>query len=83
MEVVNLSFEEADQLKNPERLKAFISRYGLTYTVLLAGETEQLNEKVTQAVNLNCWAYFFLSRAGWASAGDSCGVCRTCESACP
>ncbi len=65
LEVVDLSFEEADQLKNPERLKAFISRYGLTYTVLLAGETEQLNEKVTQAVNLNCWpTSFFLGRDG-------------------
>jgi peroxiredoxin len=65
LEIVNLSFEEADQLKNPERLKAFISRYGLTYTVLLAGEIEQLNEKVSQAVNLNCWpTSFFLGRDG-------------------
>ncbi|MGD0442853.1 MAG: TlpA disulfide reductase family protein [Edaphobacter sp.] len=65
LEVVNLSFEEADQLKNPERLKAFISRYGLTYTVLLAGETEQLQEKVSQAANLNCWpTSFFLGRDG-------------------
>jgi peroxiredoxin len=65
LEVVELSFEEADQLKDPERLKAFISRYGLTYTVLLAGETEQLNEKVPQAVNLNCWpTSFFLGRDG-------------------
>jgi peroxiredoxin len=65
LEVVDLSFEEADQLKNPERLKAFISRYSLTYTVLLAGETEQLNEKVSQAVNLNCWpTSFFVGRDG-------------------
>ena len=65
LEIVNLSFEEADQLKDPTRLRAFISRYGLTYTVLLAGETEQLNEKIPQAVNLNCWpTSFFLGRDG-------------------
>ncbi len=65
LEIVDLSFEEADQLKDPARLRAFIARYGLTYTVLVAGETEQLNEKVPQAVNLNCWpTSFFLGRDG-------------------
>ena len=29
LEIVNLSFEEADQLKDPARLRAFIARYGL------------------------------------------------------
>ncbi|NYF90123.1 TlpA disulfide reductase family protein [Tunturiibacter empetritectus] len=65
LEVVNLSFEEADQLKEPTRLHAFIEKYGLTYTVLVAGETEQLNEKIPQGVNLNCWpTSFFLGRDG-------------------
>jgi peroxiredoxin len=65
LEIVNLSFEEADQLKDPVRLRAFIARYGLTYTVLVAGETEQLNEKIPQGVNLNCWpTSFFLGRDG-------------------
>ena len=65
LEIVNLSFEEADQLKDPARLRAFIAKYGLTYTVLVAGETEQLNEKIPQAVNLNCWpTSFFLGRDG-------------------
>jgi peroxiredoxin len=65
LEIVNLSFEEGDQLKDPARLRAFIARYGVTYTVLLAGDTEQLNEKVPQAVNLNCWpTSFFLGRDG-------------------
>jgi peroxiredoxin len=65
LEIVDLSFEEADQLKDPARLRAFIARYGLTYTVLVAGETEQLNEKVPQAVNLNCWpTSFFVGRDG-------------------
>jgi thiol-disulfide isomerase/thioredoxin len=52
LEIVNLSFEEGDQLKDPARLRAFIARYGLTYTVLVAGDTEQLNEKIPQGVNL-------------------------------
>lgn len=65
LEIVNLSFEEADQLKDPQRLRAFIARYGLTYTVLVAGETEQLSEKIPQGVNLNCWpTSFFLGRDG-------------------
>jgi peroxiredoxin len=65
LEIVDLSFEEADQLKDPSRLRAFIARYGLTYTVLVAGETEQLNEKIPQAVNLNCWpTSFFIGRDG-------------------
>ena len=65
LEIVNLSFEEGDQLKDPERLRAFIARYGLTYTVLVAGDTEQLQERIPQAVNLNCWpTSFFLGRDG-------------------
>ena len=65
LEIVNLSFEEGDQLKDPTRLRAFIAKYGLTYTVLVAGDTDQLNEKVPQAVNLNCWpTSFFLGRNG-------------------
>jgi peroxiredoxin len=65
LEIVNLSFEDDDQLKDPSRLRAFIAKYGLTYTVLVAGDTDQLNEKIPQAVNLNCWpTSFFLGRDG-------------------
>jgi peroxiredoxin len=65
LEIVSLSFEEGEQLKDPARLRAFMARYGLTYTVLVAGDTEQLNEKIPQAVNLNCWpTSFFLGRDG-------------------
>jgi peroxiredoxin len=65
LEIVNLSFEEEDGVKNPERLRAFIAKYGLTYTILLAGDTDQLNEKVPQAENLNSWpTSFFLGRDG-------------------
>jgi peroxiredoxin len=61
LEIVNLSFEEdEDQLKDPVRLRAFIARYHLEYTVLLAGTTEQLNEKVPQAEHLNSWPTSFI-----------------------
>ena len=55
LEVVALDFEEADQLKDLSRLRAFIEHYGVEYPVLVAGEPSQLNEKITQVVNLNAW----------------------------
>lgn len=65
LEVVNLSFEEEDQLQNPARLRAFIQRYGITYPVLIAGTPDQLTEKITQADHLNCWpTSFILGRDG-------------------
>lgn len=65
LEIVDISFEEEDQLKNPERLKAFIARYKIPYTVLLGGTTDQLNEKLPQGKNLNCWpTSFFVGRDG-------------------
>jgi thiol-disulfide isomerase/thioredoxin len=65
LEIVALSFEEAEQLKNPIRLRAFIGQYGIEYTVLLAGEPSELNAKLPQAVNLNCWpTTFILGRDG-------------------
>ena len=65
LEIVTLSFEEADQLANPTRLKAFLTTYGIEYTVLLPGEPEQLNEKVPQAENLNAFpTTFVLGRDG-------------------
>ncbi len=65
LEIVALSFEEADQLKNPTRLKAFIKEYGIKYTVLLGGETDSAKEKLTQAVNWDAWpTTFFVGRDG-------------------
>jgi len=65
LEVVELSFEEEDQLANPERLRAFIQRYGITYPVLVAGTPDQLNEKLPQVDGLNCWpTTFFIGRDG-------------------
>ena len=59
-EIVTLSFEEADQLANPTRLRAFIETYGLEYTVLLPGVPDELEQKVPQAVNLNAFPTTFL-----------------------
>jgi thiol-disulfide isomerase/thioredoxin len=65
LEVVTLSFEEADQLKNPVRLRAFLATYGIGYTVLLAGEPGQLAERVPQAANLDAFpTTFILGRDG-------------------
>ena len=65
LRVVLLSFEEADQLKDPTRLRAFLQKYGITYTALLGGEPEQVRDRLPQAVNLNTWpATFFIGRDG-------------------
>jgi peroxiredoxin len=65
LEVVALSFEEAEQLKTLARLRAFIKQYGIDYTVLVPGEPGQLAEKLPQAQNLNSWpTTFFLGRDG-------------------
>jgi thiol-disulfide isomerase/thioredoxin len=65
LEIVALAFEEADQLKNPTRLRAFIDHFHLEYPVLLAGEPRQLSEKVPQAVNLSSFpTSIFVGRDG-------------------
>jgi len=65
LEIVALSFEEADQVANPTRLRAFIKQNGIKYTVLLGGETNSAKEKLTQAQNWNAWpTTFFVGRDG-------------------
>ena len=65
LEIVALSFEDEEQLANPTRLRAFIKKYDLPYTVLLAGVPDQLSEKLPQAVNLNAFpTTFMLGRDG-------------------
>jgi peroxiredoxin len=65
LEIVALSFEDEDQLTDPVNLRAFIRKYGIEYTVLLAGKTADLEAKVPQAVNLNAYpTSFFLGRDG-------------------
>jgi peroxiredoxin len=69
LEIIDLSFEEEDQLKNPTRLRAFRAEYGLDYPVLLAGEPSQLAEKLPQAQNLDTFpATFFIGRDGLVKA---------------
>jgi thiol-disulfide isomerase/thioredoxin len=65
LEIVELSFEEAEQLRNPTRLRTYLKEYGITFRVLLAGEIGQLAEKLPQAVNLDTFpATFFIGRDG-------------------
>lgn len=65
LEIVNLSFEEQDQLKDPQRLRAFITKYGIPYTVLVAGTPDDLHTVVPQGKNLNSWpTSFFIGRDG-------------------
>jgi thiol-disulfide isomerase/thioredoxin len=69
LEIVALDFEEPEQRKDPTRLQAFIKKYGIQYTYLLAGEPAELQAKIPQAVNLNSWpTTFFLGRDGKVSA---------------
>jgi thiol-disulfide isomerase/thioredoxin len=60
LEIVTLSFEEGDQLKNPVRLRAFIKTYGVDWTVLIPGMPDQLNEKVPQGQNLDAFPTTFI-----------------------
>lgn len=65
LEIVALSFEEAEQLEDPARLRAFVKQYGIEYTVLIPGEPADVAAKLPQAVNLNSWpTTFFLGRDG-------------------
>ena len=82
LEIVNLDFERGDPDTDTPRFKAFIAHYGILYTVLTAGTTDQLAEKIPQAVNLNCWpTSFFMGRdglvkethAGFAGPGNRAG----------
>jgi thiol-disulfide isomerase/thioredoxin len=69
LEIVELSFEEDPQLANPMRLRTMIQKFGITYTVLLAGTPDQLGEKFPGVVNLNCWpTAFFIGRDGLVKA---------------
>lgn len=65
LEIVALGFEEADQLRQPNRVRAFLKQYGITWPFLLAGTPEEAPQKIPQAVNLNTFpATFVLGRDG-------------------
>jgi thiol-disulfide isomerase/thioredoxin len=69
LEIVALDFEEPEQRKDPTRLQAFIKKYGIEYTYLIAGEPSELQVKIPQAENLNSWpTTFFLGRDGKVNA---------------
>src|SRR4051812_27621333 len=52
LEIVLLAFEEAGQLTNPVRLKAFLTQYNITYPVLLVGEPKELSARLPQFADL-------------------------------
>ena len=66
LEIVELSFEEeAQKAKGFPRLLAFNKRYGVNYTVLLAGDQADVQEKVPQIHNLNSFpTTIFIGRDG-------------------
>jgi peroxiredoxin len=65
LEIVALGFEEADQLKNPVRPRAFVKQFGIEYPFLLVGEPEEAPAKISQADNLNAFpTTFVLGRDG-------------------
>lgn len=65
LEIVFLSFEEAQQLKGLAQLRAFIKRYGVEYPVLIAGDTRLVQLRLPQIVNLEAFpTTLFLGRDG-------------------
>jgi len=65
LEIVALDFEDAEQIKDLTRLRAFIKHYGIEYTVLVGGDPDEVNQKIPQLVNLNSWpTTVFIGRDG-------------------
>jgi thiol-disulfide isomerase/thioredoxin len=65
LEIVALDFEEPEQQDTFSRERAFVKKYGVEYTYLIAGAPAEMWEKVPQAVNLNTWpATIFIGRDG-------------------
>jgi thiol-disulfide isomerase/thioredoxin len=63
--IVALDFEEPEQQGSLERERAFVRKYGVEYTYLIAGAPSEMWEKVPQLVNLNTWpATVFVGRDG-------------------
>jgi thiol-disulfide isomerase/thioredoxin len=63
--IVALDFEEPEQQGSLERERAFVKKYGVEYTYLIAGAPSEMWEKVPQLVNLNTWpATVFIGRDG-------------------
>ncbi|MFT3905833.1 MAG: TlpA disulfide reductase family protein [Steroidobacteraceae bacterium] len=70
--IVALDFEEPEQQDSLAREKAFVQKYGVKYTYLIAGAPAEMWEKVPQLVNLNTWpATVFVGRDGLVKAVHS------------
>ena len=70
--IVALDFEEPEQQGSLERERAFVKKYGVEYTYLIAGAPSDMWEKVPQLVNLNTWpATIFIGRDGKVKAVHS------------
>jgi thiol-disulfide isomerase/thioredoxin len=70
--IVALDFEEPGQISGLEREKAFIKKYGVKYTYLIAGSPAQMWEKVPQLDHLDTWpATVFIGRDGKVNAVHS------------
>jgi hypothetical protein len=52
---VGLSFEEEDQLANPERLRAFVKAYGIDYPMLVCGLPDEAKQKMPQLDGFDAW----------------------------
>ena len=65
LEIVALDFEEPEQQDSLHRAKAFIQKYNVPYTYVIAGAPTEMWEKVPQLVNLNTWpATVFVDKDG-------------------
>jgi thiol-disulfide isomerase/thioredoxin len=65
LEIVALDFEEPEQRADLSRERAFVKKYGIEYPYLIAGAPGELQDKVSQLVNLNTWpATVFVGRDG-------------------
>ena len=65
LEVVAFSFEEAEQLADPARLRAFVAQYGIEYPVLLAGLPSSAPATLPQVEHLDAFpTTLFLGRDG-------------------
>ena len=65
LEVVAFSFEEAEQLADPSRLRAFVAQYGIEYPVLLAGLPSDAPSLLPQVSHLDAFpTTLFLGRDG-------------------
>jgi thiol-disulfide isomerase/thioredoxin len=72
LRIVALDFEEPEQQAGLERERAFVKKYGVNYTYLIAGAPAEMWEKVPQLNHLDTWpATVFIGRDGKVKAVHS------------